>query len=315
MRSASYGSPLLEKVAFLILAIFLIKLLLSFISAHPASNHGCHLSNELFWPISGDISGQAEATVRDGGTHGPFNCSVCGANNVYSDAWDVMNFRESGQCPVCGANNRLMQLAIVLDAYWKRQHGYSIFDHSAGGNGRTKLKIYHTQCSGPLHERLKRLDGYACSEYYDSVAKSGVYVNGILHEDLQSTSFPKATFDFILSTEVFEHIPDPYKAHREVFRILKRGGYHIFTVPFLEDSEKDVVYAHVDHAGEIVYDKDPSYHLDPIRPKGVLVYTLFGKEMMKKLCDIGFGVEYLRLRRPDHGILGNNGYVFAMQKR
>lgn len=43
--------------------------------------------------------------------------------------------------------------------------------------------------------------------------------------------------DFL--SEVFEHIPFPYIAHRGVYRILRLGGEHVFTVPFVLDSEED----------------------------------------------------------------------------
>jgi ubiquinone/menaquinone biosynthesis C-methylase UbiE len=32
--------------------------------------------------------------------------------------------------------------------------------------------------------------------------------------------------------QVLDHIPSPYQAHRELYRILKPGGSHVFTVPF-----------------------------------------------------------------------------------
>ena len=36
----------------------------------------------------------------------------------------------------------------------------------------------------------------------------------------------------LLRLQVFVHIPMPYQAHHELFRILKPGGSHVFTVPF-----------------------------------------------------------------------------------
>lgn len=48
------------------------------------------------------------------------------------------------------------------------------------------------------------------------------------------TSIPEndATFDAILCTEVFEHIPDPISACKEFSRLLKPGGELIITAPF-----------------------------------------------------------------------------------
>jgi SAM-dependent methyltransferase len=44
--------------------------------------------------------------------------------------------------------------------------------------------------------------------------------------------FAGASFDTVLSTEVWEHVEDPGKAARESFRVLRPGGYLVVTVPF-----------------------------------------------------------------------------------
>jgi len=40
-----------------------------------------------------------------------------------------------------------------------------------------------------------------------------------------------ATFDTVVCTEVLEHVPDPLKALREMYRVLKPGGYLILSTP------------------------------------------------------------------------------------
>lgn len=43
--------------------------------------------------------------------------------------------------------------------------------------------------------------------------------------------FPDNTFDFVVSSEVIEHTPDPYKALHEIYRVLKPGGKMVLSTP------------------------------------------------------------------------------------
>jgi len=50
--------------------------------------------------------------------------------------------------------------------------------------------------------------------------------------DITSIPRPNKSFDAILCTEVFKHLPDPISALKEFSRIIKKGGYLIITAPF-----------------------------------------------------------------------------------
>lgn len=50
--------------------------------------------------------------------------------------------------------------------------------------------------------------------------------------DITAIPEPDGSFDAILCTEVFEHIPDPLAAVREFARLLRPGGELIVTAPF-----------------------------------------------------------------------------------
>jgi len=50
--------------------------------------------------------------------------------------------------------------------------------------------------------------------------------------DITDVPQPDASFDAVLCTEVFEHIPDPAGAIREFSRLLSNGGTLILTAPF-----------------------------------------------------------------------------------
>lgn len=50
--------------------------------------------------------------------------------------------------------------------------------------------------------------------------------------DITAIPEPDASFDVVLCTEVFEHLPNPALAIREFSRLLKSGGKLIITAPF-----------------------------------------------------------------------------------
>lgn len=50
--------------------------------------------------------------------------------------------------------------------------------------------------------------------------------------DLCKDSFPN-TFDLIIVEQVFEHLIYPYRAGKNVYSSLKKGGYFLITTPFL----------------------------------------------------------------------------------
>jgi hypothetical protein len=111
-----------------------------------------------------------------------------------------------------------------------------------------------------------------------------------------------------------EHVPDPYQAHGEIYRVLRAGGRHIFTVPYYASEYQDEKRAVIEGQGQIQWLKPPIYHEDPLRPEGALVYTIFGLEMLVRLAEIGFRTRMHHLYQPWRGILGANGLVFESVK-
>jgi SAM-dependent methyltransferase len=233
------------------------------------------------------------------------DCPVCGAQNVLFHDFTA-NLRESGACSQCGASNRQRQMAFVLRSCL----GLPVV-------GRLSLpergRLYNVEANGPLHAALADSPGYFCSEYWGEAAIPGTLVNGVRHEDLERLSFADACFDIVLSSDVLEHVPDAYCAHREILRVLRPGGRHIFTVPFTGAARDDVRARRVD--GGIEYLAEPLYHGDPVRPgEGVLVWQIFGAEMLTRLQAMGFTTEALQLREPAHGIIGDGTLVFVARK-
>ena len=51
------------------------------------------------------------------------------------------------------------------------------------------------------------------------------------NEDIQDLSFRNEHFDIVFSFETIEHVPKPYTAIKEIYRVLKPGGSLMLTTP------------------------------------------------------------------------------------
>jgi len=242
-------------------------------------------------------------------------CSVCGRIRRFAIEHD--NLRETVRCSGCGAISRQRQLAYVICARLSEVLGRRVTSlRQLAARDGDALAIYNTETAGPVHAALSTLRHYLCSEYVGPEFPSGAVVNGVPHQDLMRLSYPDDSIDLVLSSDVFEHIPQPYTAHQEVHRVLRPGGRHIFTVPFYQTEFADETRAVLGEDGTPRVIRTPLYHDDPIRPnRGILVYTIFALEMLLKLDRIGFTTHLYRLRHPFLGLLGPNALVFEAVKR
>ncbi|HLL71597.1 MAG TPA: methyltransferase domain-containing protein [Pyrinomonadaceae bacterium] len=243
-------------------------------------------------------------------------CNMAGEEVKFHISSD--NLREDVVAEGSGTINRHRQsvcaLSLALFA-----HPCATLAETAAYINAHGLRVYLAETHSPLFSFFQKYlepELLVCSEYFGAEHRSGEVVRGVRHEDLQRTSFADETFDIVLTFEVFEHVPDAAAAEREVARILKAGGIYCFTVPFLLDSEHDLVLAELDEAGEIKYHAEPQYHGDPIRPEeGILVYRLFSyRDLRRRFEELGCTFTTYRLWSKALGILDDNGWVHIVKK-
>ena len=232
-------------------------------------------------------------------------CPVCGEISKFGGF--TLNERESGTCSRCGSINRQRQIATVIRALLNLQETTPLALEST-------CRVFNTESKGALHDALSQSSFYTCSEYFGDGVEPGGYVDGVMNQDLQNLTFGDDAFDLVVSSEVLEHMPRPYDAHREIFRILRSGGRHVFTVPFYPWEALDQVRA-VQRDNEIEYLEEPMYHEDPVKPEsGILVWNIFGLQMLVELERIGFKTSYWNLYDPSKGIIGPWSIVFEARK-
>ena len=104
------------------------------------------------------------------------------------------------------------------------------------------------------------------------------------------------------------------KSHSEFYRVLKRGGRHIFTVPFNSEAFVDERRAELID-GKVNHILGPMYHMNPVdQENGALVYNIFSLEMLTRMSAIGVKPAMLHMYAPEAGIIGPNALVFEAIK-
>ena len=144
-------------------------------------------------------------------------------------------------CPCCGGRFRRMR--------------------SAGSPLRTNAQCPRCQCferhrllilylknkTGFFKDNLKVLD-IAPMEFFQKICKDARNLDytsadissplAMMHFDLTDIPLPDNRFDCIICYHVLEHIPDDMKAMRELYRVLKPGGWALLQVPIDSSLEK-----------------------------------------------------------------------------
>jgi SAM-dependent methyltransferase len=216
----------------------------------------------------------------------------------------IPNFRERLECFRCGLNSRLRATLHFLNTYYNDKN----------------LDVYITEEITPLFDILKEKYPRLTGSEFQSEKENGEKIkinrhsHKIIHnQNLTSLTFSNEVFDLVLSFDVFEHIPDYQKSFKEIYRVLKKNGTLIFSVPFIMDAEKNLTRAKVKN-GLIDYLLPPEYHGDPVNNNGCLSYYHFGWEILQDLKHNGFNEAGTYIyQSADYGYI-NEGLILYAKK-
>ena len=115
--------------------------------------------------------------------------------------------------------------------------------------------------------------------------KSNVDIFGTAYEIPQKDE----SFDCVLSTAVLEHLEEPGKALHEAYRLLKPGGYALYTAPFfwhLHEEPRDF-YRYTKFGLKFLF-KSAGFEIVEITPLSGFWIT-FGTELSYYINDFGIG--------------------------
>lgn len=224
-------------------------------------------------------------------------------DNEVVDGITIPNWRERVLCPYCTLNNRIRASAQFLE-------------ETLGC--AADAAIYMSEQTTPLYQYLKATHpNLVGSEYLGDKIPFGEVdpASGLRNESITRLSFADDSLDFVLSFDVFEHVPDYRKALQECCRVLKPGGRLVFTVPFRFDSQHNLVRATMDKDGQIKHLLEPEYHGDPINNAGCLCFYHFGWQILDELKRCGFKSAAAHLYWSDTlGYLGRYQVIFCAVK-
>ena len=231
---------------------------------------------------------RADLRILSHGFFHPGFCPVCEKPTLFFRPFPYSHhMREYYRCLWCRATPRYRAFSLVLQNRFPNWRNLAIHESSPGGAMSEKI----ARCCA----------SYVASDYRPD-KPLGTSDNRSRNEDLQHMTFPDASFDLIVTMDVFEHLPFPEQAFREIARTLKPGGAHIFTVP-CDFTANTVIRASLSSAGELTHHLPPIYHGNPIDAKGSLVFRDWGRDLPNVIrAASGMETEIVRLRDFWHGL-------------
>jgi SAM-dependent methyltransferase len=137
-----------------------------------------------------------------------------------------------------------------------------------------KLNVLHIAPEQCFHQRFKQQENlnYLTGDLVSPIAD--------LHFDLHQIPLEENRFDVIFCNHVLEHVDDANQCMRELFRVMKPGGWGIMQVP--QDFDRDITFE--DPSIKSEEDRERYYwQKDHVR--------LFGKDYPNWLENAGFKVE------------------------
>ena len=245
-----------------------------------------------------------------------FVCNICGDRSLVATS---LLRRETASCETCGSSPRTRAIVRALSL--------SLFGKNL------------VLANFPADRALKGLGMSDWEGYAVILADKFRYTNTYYHKnptlDIAQPDIPEfllGSNDFIISSEVFEHVTPPVdRAFENTFKMLKPGGSFILTVPYgkqantiehfpdlhdfsIIEDEGSYRLRNVSRSGEVREFDDLVFHGGPGATLEMRVFA--ERELIRHLTETGFEAITVH-RKPDlaHGIWWPEPWSFPLSAR
>ena len=203
-------------------------------------------------------------------------CPLCGCQRRKFLPYGYVTSRENALCPNCLSleRHRLLWLWLVRE--------------SDIGRGAMALpKMLHIAPEVALMRKFKKMYAREAERYVTADLESPL---ADMHFDVQQIPLEDESFDAIICNHIMEHVEDDRKALKELYRIMRRGGWGVILSPvelerektFEDDTitdpaERTRIFGQYDHRR--IYGRDYAARL---REAGFEVYDIDYKNELSK---------------------------------
>jgi SAM-dependent methyltransferase len=170
--------------------------------------------------------------------------------------------RKNAWCPKCESLERHRLLWMYFE---KKTNLY-----------KQPVKLLHVAPETIFYNHFRKQPNI---DYYPADKYNHLYPSGTKYIDLLDIDIPDETFDVVICNHVFQYIEEDRKAMKEVFRVLKKGGWAVMQVPI----NKQLVKTYEDPTIT-----DP---MDRLKAFGLKEHVRFyGPDYADRLEEVGFKV-------------------------
>ncbi len=225
----------------------------------------------------------------------PIRCNICGYDGSFIRK---ENERESMICKNCSSSSRLRAVMYILGTCL----GISRLPVVAWAKDK-EIRILESSGRGPYPMMLKEKFDYYNTEY--DPASELMKRPFTAYADFQSLAYDEGVFDYVIASDVFEHVREDAKGFSEIFRVLKKGGAFILTVPYNHEWEQTLTRVKVEGDKDIEL-LPPEYHGGGGQ---TLAYRTYGRDLPDRLRSFGFSVALLNFDAPQLAITRQVAFV------